>query len=142
MTETGDDDIMHNLYRHPLIQTTKPGERPRFQKSFDIYSLGFLLVEIGHWSTAENILGINLRRARATPSIIEKVREKLLTKEVREDLSAQMGNIYERATHRCIAGGKWLNLLDTDDETNDEVANTLSMAFYEDVVKELERMVV
>lgn len=140
MTEIAGDDVMHNLYRHPLVQSTNTGERPRFKKSFDIYSLGILLVEIAHWSTVEDVLGINLKIARGRPSMIERVREKLLTDEMREELSGHMGKIYEKAARRCIAGGKWLNLLDTDDETNDKVANTLSMTFYEDVVKELERI--
>ncbi|KAH8195751.1 hypothetical protein TruAng_010079 [Truncatella angustata] len=142
MTEIAGDDVMHNLYRHPLVQSTNTDERPRFKKSFDIYSIGVLLVEIAHWATVEEILGINLKVARGRPSTIARVRDKLLTDEMREELSGYMGKIYEKAARRCIAGGKWLNLLDTDDETNDQVANTLSLAFYENVVKELESIVV
>jgi hypothetical protein len=142
MTEIAGDNIMHNLYRHPLVHSTNTSGRARFRKSFDIYSLGVLLEEIGHWSAVEEILGINPKVAWGRPSIVSRVREKLLTEEMREELSGNMGHIYEKATRRCIAGGKWLNILETDDETNDEVANTLSMAFYESVVKELERIVV
>lgn len=133
---------MHNLYRHPLIQSNHSAQRPRFKKSFDIYSLGVVLQEIGHWSTIEDIVKINPEKAFRQPSIIENVRSVLLTDKMRGELSGNMGVVYETATRRCVAGGKWLNLLDGDDETNDRAASTLSMAFYETVVKELERIVV
>ena len=48
-----------------------------------------------------------------------------------------MGEIYENAMRRCIAGGKELGIDEADDETNDAVGAKLSMAFYEDVVKKL-----
>ncbi|KAK6208151.1 hypothetical protein LQW54_007059 [Pestalotiopsis sp. IQ-011] len=136
------DDIMHNLYRHPLVQSNHSVQRPGYKKSFDIYSLGVVLQEIGHWSTIEDIVKINPEKAFRQPSIIENVRSVLLTDKMRGELSGEMGVVYETATRRCVAGGKWLNLLDGDEETNDKVASTLSMAFYETVVKELERIVI
>ncbi|KAI0128673.1 prion-inhibition and propagation-domain-containing protein [Xylariales sp. AK1849] len=142
MTEIAGDDVEHNLYRHPHAQATNSGERERFKKSFDIYSLGVLFVEIAHWATVENVLGIDLNKARGRPSMISRVQEKLLSPDMLSELGGHMGEIYEKAARRCIAGGKWLNLLESEDETNDEIAARLSMTFYEDVVKRLGSIVV
>ncbi|ETS85692.1 hypothetical protein PFICI_03717 [Pestalotiopsis fici W106-1] len=136
------DDIMHNLYRYPSIQSSQSAQRPRFKKSFDMYSLGVVLQEIGHWAPVEDIVKINIERAWRQPSIIEGVRDILLAEKTREELRGNMGSVYETAIRRCIAGGEFLKLKDGDDETNDKVATTLSMAFYENVVKELERIIV
>ncbi|KAI1861723.1 uncharacterized protein JN550_010663 [Neoarthrinium moseri] len=138
MTEIAGDDVEHNLYRHPSAQTAGSGERARFKKSFDIYSLGVVLVEIAHWAPVEKVLGIDLRKARGQPSMISRVRDRLLAQDMLAELGGHMGEIYEKAARRCIAGGKWLNLLETEEETNDDVAARLSMAFYEDVVKRLD----
>lgn len=131
------DDAEYNLYRHPLAQSTNPEERERFKKSFDIYSLGVLLVEIAHWASVEQVLGIDMNAARGRPSIALKVREKLLADEQIADLGASMGAVYETASRKCITGGKELGLSEGDDETNDSVAARLSMVLHEDVVKPL-----
>lgn len=131
------DDAEYNLYRHPLAQSTNPEERERFKKSFDIYSLGVLLVEIAHWATVEKVLGIDVNAARGRPSIALRVRESLLVDEQIAELGACVGEVYEAAARRCIAGGKDLGLSEDDDETNDAVAARLSMVLHEDVVKPL-----
>lgn len=142
MTEIAGDDVEHNLYRHPHAQAANPGERERFKKSFDIYGLGVLFVEIAHWATVDAVLGIDLNKARGRPSLISRVQEKLLTPDMLAELGGHMGEVYEKAARRCIAGGKWLNLTDSEDETNDEVAARLSMSFYEYVVKKLGSIIV
>ncbi|KAK3692842.1 prion-inhibition and propagation-domain-containing protein [Podospora appendiculata] len=125
----------YNLYRHPSAQSINPGERERFKKSFDIYSLGVIFVEIAYWATVDEILKINLDEARGRPSIALKVRDQL--KDKMEDLGASMGEIYKSAAWKCIEGGMELDLKDTDDETNDAVAAKLSLALHERVVKQL-----
>ncbi|KAK4106043.1 hypothetical protein N658DRAFT_502577 [Parathielavia hyrcaniae] len=131
------DDAEYNLYRHPLAQSTNPEERERFKKSFDIYSLGVLLVEVAHWASVDRVLGIDARAARARPSIALRVREKLLTQDQIADLGACMGAVYETAARRCITGGRELGLSEGDDETDDAVAARLSMVLHEHVVKPL-----
>ncbi|KAK4650448.1 hypothetical protein QC762_707510 [Podospora pseudocomata] len=131
------DDIEYNLYRHPNAQSTNPDERERFKKSFDIYSLGVLLVEIAHWATVDKVLGINLNVARGRPSFALKVRDSLLATDQIAELGACMGELYEGATQKCIAGGEQLGLSEKDDETNDAVAARLSMVLHEKVVKKL-----
>ncbi|KAK1756147.1 prion-inhibition and propagation-domain-containing protein [Echria macrotheca] len=131
------DDAEYNLYRHPHAQSTIGGERERFKKSFDIYSLGVLLVEIARWATVDSVLGIDMNAARGRPSIALRVRENLLGEQQIAELGACMGEVYENAARKCLEGGKELGLSGTDDETNDVVAARLSMVLHEEVVKPL-----
>jgi hypothetical protein len=137
MTDIPSDDAAYNLYRHPLAQSTMLEGRERFKRSFDIYSLGVLLVEIAHWAPIEKVLNIDTNLARGRPSIALRVRDQLLADEVIADLGAYMGVVYETATRKCIAGGKELGLAEKDDETDDAVAARLSMVLHECVVKPL-----
>ncbi|OIW33644.1 hypothetical protein CONLIGDRAFT_186695 [Coniochaeta ligniaria NRRL 30616] len=138
MTDIPGDDAEFDLYRHPQAQSTNPGERARFKKSFDIYSLGVLLVEIAHWDTIDRILRINLSIVRSRPSIALRLKSSLLGPDMMAAIGAAVGEVYEKATQICISGGPSLGLEDGDDETDGAVAARLSMAFYENVVKELE----
>jgi hypothetical protein len=121
------------MYRHPSTQGQGFGPRESFRKSFDIYSLGVVLVELAHWATIDKVLGIENGRVRMT----SKIRDMLLEDRRIADVGANMGEMYESATRKCISGGNELGVLESDDETSDAVAAKLSMAFYEDVVKRL-----
>lgn len=136
-TETPGNDPEYNLYRHPLVQLMNPAERERFKKSFDIYSLGVLFVEIAHWAPVDKVLGFDIKWK---PSRAIKVRECLLLEDYIAEVGANMGEVFEEATMKCIAGGEHLGLADSDVETDDTVAARLSMRFYEDVVKQLDEV--
>lgn len=137
------DDMENDLYRHPHAQSsTYAGERERFKRSFDIYSLGVLFVEIAYWKPVDRILEIDLHPARRSHRVALGVRRQLLDPDIIEEIGACMGERFEDATRRCIAGGEELGLAEGDgggggDETSDAVAAKLSMAFYEDVVQKL-----
>lgn len=142
MTDAPGDDAEHDLYRHPNAQSNRRRERERSKKSFDIYSLGVILVELAHWRPIEEVLGIDMRRARGRPDVVRKVRDALLAEDRVAAVGADMGERFEDATRRCLAGGEELGLRDGDDETEDEVAERLSIKFYKEVVKRLEDVVV
>lgn len=133
MTEVPSHVPLYNIYRHPSTQGFGFGPRESFRKSFDIYSFGVILVELAHWKTVDKILGIEINKVR----LVAKIRDALLEERYIADVGANMGEIFEEATRKCIFGGKELGIEDTDDETNDAVAAKLSMSFYEDVVKKL-----
>ena len=61
----------------------------------------------------------------------------LLEQQRLEAVRANMGEIYENAIKKCIAGGSELGIGEKDDETDDSVAAKLSMTFYDDVIKKL-----
>ncbi|CAM1503012.1 Fc.00g077880.m01.CDS01 [Cosmosporella sp. VM-42] len=140
MTDAPGVDAEHDLYRHPSAQSNRRRDRERSKKSFDIYSLGVIFVELAHWCTVENVLRIELRRARGRPDIVRRVREGLLSEEQIAAVGADMGEKFEEATRKCLKGEGELGLKKGDVETVDEVAETLSMRFYEDVVKRLEEV--
>ncbi|KAI5459842.1 prion-inhibition and propagation-domain-containing protein [Mariannaea sp. PMI_226] len=142
MTDAPGDDAEHDLYRHPHTQSNRRRDRSRSKKSFDIYSLGVIFVELAHWQTVENVLDIELRRARGRPDVVRRVREELLSEARVAAVGADMGERFEEATRKCLAGGEMLGLHEGDDETASEVAERLSMKFYKDVVKRLEDVVV
>ncbi|RDW66131.1 hypothetical protein BP6252_09766 [Coleophoma cylindrospora] len=133
MTEVPGDIPEYNMYRHPSTQGTGFGPRESFRKSFDIYSLGVVLAELAHWTTIDKVLGIQGGKLSATRSI----RETLLREGRIQEIGANMGEVYEEATTKCIAGGRALGIWDGADETDDTVAAKLSFHFYEDVVKKL-----
>ncbi|KAH6890534.1 prion-inhibition and propagation-domain-containing protein [Thelonectria olida] len=142
MTDAPGDDAEHDLYRHPRTQSNRRRDRERSKKSFDIYSLGVIFVELAHWQPVEVVLGIEMRRARGRPDVVRRVREALLAEERVAAVGADMGEKFEEATRKCLAGGEDLGLRIGDDEAADEVEERLSVRFYEDVVKRLEEVVV
>jgi hypothetical protein len=133
MTEIPGFEPTYNLYRHPSTQSFGLGPRESFRKSFDIYSLGIILVELAHWQTVDKVLGIEVSKVR----LVAKIRDALLQEHRIADIGANMGEVFENATRKCISGHEALGLDDGDDEMNDTVATKLSMVFYEDVVKKL-----
>jgi hypothetical protein len=127
MTDIPADDVEHNLYRHPQVQSANANERSRFKKSFDIYSLGVLFVELAHWKTIDAVLGIDLNRARGKPSVALGIRKSLLDPRRLGEIGACMGKIFEDATGACITGGEELG--------NDSAEQ--QMMFHDKVVKKL-----
>lgn len=142
MTDAPGDDAEHDLYRHPRAQSNRRRNRERSKKSFDIYSLGVIFVELAHWRPVDAVLKIEMRRARGRPDVVRRVREALLAEERVAAVGAELGEKFEEATRKCLAGGEELGLRDDEDETADEVEERLSVRFYEDVVKRLEEVVV
>ncbi|PNY30050.1 Uncharacterized protein TCAP_00038 [Tolypocladium capitatum] len=143
MTDEPGDDAEHDLYRHPHTQSNRRKERERSKKSFDVYSLGVILVELAHWKRVDEVLRIDMRRrARGDKEVVRQVREGLLAEGSIADVGAAMGEKFEEATRTCLAGGAELGLRPGDDETADEVAERLSRKYYEDVVKKLREIVV
>ncbi|PTD03939.1 hypothetical protein HYE67_003811 [Fusarium culmorum] len=142
MTDAPGDDAEHDLYRHPNAQSNRRRDRERSKKSFDVYSLGVIMAELAHWQPIEDILRINIQRARGRPDVIRGIREALLKEDRVAAVGADMGERFEDATRKCLAGGKELGLGECDDETQDEVAEKLSMTFYENVVKRLGEVVI
>lgn len=142
MTDVPGDDAEHDLYRHPRTQLNQRKNRERSRKSFDIYSLGVILVELAHWQPLEGILDIDLRRAKGRPEVARAVRERLLAEDRIAAIGADMGERFEDATRTCLNGGAELGLKEGDDETDDDVARRLFTKFCNSVVKTLEGVTV
>lgn len=97
-------------YRKPL---------PRYRKSYDIYSLGIILIEIAFW---EPILSLAAEQDRKRMEKWEKVSSSGLTSEwwerilktVEVEIAPEMGEVYRDAVLFCLKGPA--GSIETDDD--------------------------
>ncbi|KAK1755712.1 prion-inhibition and propagation-domain-containing protein [Echria macrotheca] len=137
---------MWNLYRWPGIQQEAPTER-NSRKTYDLYSLGVLLLEIAHWKPLDELLKLE-RDSRGEVSITyaKHVRDWLLgIRDGRPNPTVELRNIagdrYWRAVMRCLwaHGERGFGVEEGEDQSNDSrVGIRLQEAFTVHVVEELE----
>jgi hypothetical protein len=141
MTERPTDNAWADIYRHPTVQSTGNREestgRESYKKSFDLYSLGIVLLEIAYWKTIDQILNINLETAR--PKQTWPVMERLLSREPQhlKFVKSYLGNTVEEVVRACLVGPEAFGLPRECDERRSVVAAALQNAFGEKVVRRL-----
>jgi hypothetical protein len=141
MTERPTDNPHADIYRHPIVQSTGNRDstlgRESYKKSFDIYALGIVLLEIAHWKTIDAILGIDLETAR--PKQTWPVMERLVSREPRHLawVRSFAGDTVEEVVRACLEGPEALGLPRECDERRGVVAAALQEAFGERVVRRL-----
>ncbi|KAF2712386.1 hypothetical protein K504DRAFT_464482 [Pleomassaria siparia CBS 279.74] len=149
MTERPPEDAASDIYRHPRVQGS--GNRDTsilngtfyspsssYKKSYDLYSLGVILLEIAYWKPIDVILNIpDIQNAR--PSVTIKVRQRLLDEHegVLGYVKSYLGTTVEGVVRACLEGPKAFMLPEGSDERKKEVGAMLQKMFYEMVVKEL-----
>lgn len=116
----GPDDARLLDYCQPEYAVSR-----RFQVSYDYYSLGIILLEIGLWRSVGSITS---KWPTATP---EAIRATLMEKYVK-DLRSQMGSAYYGAVLACMDGS--LSLKEEED------AATSRLDFYDRVADVFDRM--
>jgi hypothetical protein len=73
-----------DIYRHPYAQSGQTDGN--YRKSYDIYSLGVVMVEIALWRRIEDVVGLqDLRKAK--PSALQGIQLRLLEKRLTGDAS-------------------------------------------------------
>lgn len=117
----GSKGVHWNIYRHPDRQGL-PTEG--FRKIHDIYAFGVLLLELGLWKLAPELLD---PKAKATPRVIHKT----LVRNAREKLGHFMGQKYQDAVLLCLESSLAVEL-------DDQRGSRLIAAFKEKVVAILE----
>jgi hypothetical protein len=140
MTERPTDNPRADIYRHPHVQSTGNREessgRESYKKSFDIYSLGIVLLEIAYWKTIDQILGVDLETAK--PKQTWPVRQRLLKEEAHlRGVKSAVGNTVEGVIRACLEGPEAFGLPKECDERRGIVAAALQNGFGEVVVKKL-----
>lgn len=148
LTEAPPSNPDYDIYRHPDIQSSSSAfaSAQGYKKSYDIYSLGVILVEIAAWVPISDLLDPegSLKIVRS------KVRERLLSEKegFLENVDADMGGLYRESVRCCLQGGAALGIgegaaaLSAPREgagALDEGANP-NKEFYERVVKRLEQI--
>jgi hypothetical protein len=100
------------MYVHRERLRRDKGDRlPRFRKSFDIYSLGIILMEIAFW---EPIIALADEDEREEMEQYKEVSSrwrakewwKVISKTAKDELAPEMGNAYRDATLFCLEGGQ------------------------------------
>ncbi|KAF2687144.1 hypothetical protein K458DRAFT_186425 [Lentithecium fluviatile CBS 122367] len=141
MTEKPPENAASDIYRHPRVQGSGgregTGTNSGFKKSYDLYSLGIILLEIAYWKPIDAILNIeNLEKAK--PSIIFGVRDRLLDgKEgFLRYVKSHLGNTVQAVVRACLVGPRAFGLDEGVDEKDEVVGARLQKGFYERVVKE------
>ncbi|KAI9838187.1 MAG: hypothetical protein M1837_002616 [Sclerophora amabilis] len=144
MTEKPPQNAKFDVYRHPFAHGDGPNETTGthnpFKKSYDIYSLGIILVEIAVWRPIDKITGIsNLTEAR--PSDTREIQAILLKEEkYLNRIGADVGDVYRDVVKACLQGAPGFGIAESAKETREEVAAELQQRFTEQVVDRLAGM--
>ena len=124
------------LYVHPNYQGYEA--KGTYRKTFDIYSLGIILLEIAHWKRIEDILEMDMHSAK--PAQLKAVRGHLLQPGspylayVRENL----GDRYYTAVRSCVEGRSAFGIHDGERETDAQTGARLQHHFTTLVVDALQ----
>ncbi|KAI9799617.1 MAG: hypothetical protein M1833_003932 [Piccolia ochrophora] len=144
LTEKPPENAEFDVYRHPNAHGDSPKDATAptnpFKKTYDIYALGIILLEIALWTDITAIVGIaDIKTAR--PADTRRIRDRLLDEDKHaflQDVRANVGNIYADAVKACLRGAEGFGLQNNAKETDEAVAAELQQAFTEKVVERLE----
>ena len=144
MSEIPSDNPAADIYRHPFVRSRNNCEdgagRESYKKSFDLYSLGIVLLEIEYWKTVDSILGIHLDDA--SPRQTRCVQKRLLIDEPRhlKWVKSHVGDTVEGMVRACLSRPEAFGLDRNADEKRDAVAAMLQREFGERFVGKLAGM--
>jgi serine/threonine protein kinase len=127
------------VYSHPDAQSQGP--KTAFRKTFDIYSLGLVLLEIGVWRPISTIMGFTIK-SNVEPNDTAKVQQRLLEDEptILDVLKAEAGEWYTEAVRFCVAARDSFNISPMDQETSTATAIMIQREYNDKVVKALRRI--
>ncbi len=161
LTTSRDVDIVWDLYRWPGIQRQRPMER-NSKKTYDLYSLGLVLLEIAHWEKLQKLmhLGEKVTAKKGDEKVVKVPLEE--SKLVRDwllgiqtaapfemagapnplrEIRNLVGDRYWQVVERCLwaHGEKGFGVEEAAEQSNDsDVGVALQEAFTRDVVDELQ----
>lgn len=135
-------DTKWSLYCDPVYLNSN--RKKGYRKSYDIYSLGIILIEIAHWKPIDKILrSLHSGRDSALGEQGQDDRVRIIESgTVLRQVRKNMGKRYADATRACIQGVTAFGLQDGVDESNPYVAALLQQAFIQVVVEPLKGIVV
>ncbi|KAI4146904.1 MAG: hypothetical protein L6R39_003297 [Caloplaca ligustica] len=127
-TTGGDIDEWTELYVHPNYQG--PGTKGQYRKTFDIYSLGIILLEIAYWQPIEKVMKLDME-SQTIFEDITKIRERLLQPDskVMDSLKSKVGNRYFTAVKSCIEGREAFGIGPNENEVDVATGAKLQQEF-------------
>ncbi|MCJ1344794.1 hypothetical protein MMC31_002997 [Peltigera leucophlebia] len=128
------------IYCHPDIQQDRPNP-PYYRKTFDIYSLGLVLIEIALWEPIEKVM--NVTDLPNSPQDAWEIQERLLAAEspVMKKIRSRVGNKFHDAIITCIKGRDAFGISPDDREVDGETSKHLQQSFKKSVVDKLRDIV-
>lgn len=100
LTEKPRFNACEDIYRHPFAQSSQ--STGNYHKSYDIYSLGILLIEIASWMPIHKFLGFS-DLASVRPSALLTVQRQLLEDgNSLQRISSILGNAYMEIVELCL----------------------------------------
>lgn len=128
------------LFVHPNYQG--PDAKGTYRKTFDIYSLGIILLEIAYWKCIEDILGIDMNDVN--PAQLKGIRGQLLQpdSEYLAHLKAELGDRYYNAVKSCLDGCPAFGIGIDESEADVQTGVKLQHSFNTLVVDALDSIVV
>ena len=141
MTEIPSHHPEHDMYRHPKTHGLGPWEgRQGFKRTFDIYSLGIVLIEIANWQTIDEVLTLGDPKT-LNDADLANIQKRLLHEVVHLGaVGANTGCRFKAATLSCLVGPTAFDIDVSDDETNEHIGAKLSQNFYWKVIRPLEEI--
>ncbi|KAL8639536.1 MAG: hypothetical protein Q9228_003439 [Teloschistes exilis] len=138
-TTGGEVDEWTELYVHPDYQ--RSGTKGTYRKTFDIYSLGIILLEIAYWMPVEKIVGVDMEAADVFDRV-KRVRAHLVRRDskVMRTLSENLGQSYHDAVRACLQGREAFGIGLGESEVDVGVGAKLQREFTEKVTDGLERL--
>ena len=136
-TTGGNVNNRWELYVHPDYQGPGGSAKGTYRKTFDIYSLGIVLLEIALWTKIEHIVEIRDPEAAET-DVLRGIRQKLLKPEYLDFLKASLGDRYHEAVKSCIEGRHAFGIADADNEASVQTGAQLQQNFTARVIDSLE----
>lgn len=138
-TTGGDINEWWELYVHPNYQGH--AAKGTYRKTFDIYSLGIILLEIPYWQPMETIVGID--PDQATADELKGIRSRLLKqlepeRELLDRVESDHGCKYYAAATACIEGCTAFGIQQEENENSSETGVKLQREFTKLVVDSLE----
>ncbi|KAM3071228.1 hypothetical protein ACMFMG_008818 [Clarireedia jacksonii] len=95
MSIASKNSTAENLHRHPSsLNTNIAISRKPYCKSYDIYSLGLILLEMGLWKT--------LQTYHKSHYSAERFRDKIVLQNLVPGLGSKTGRLYREVVERCL----------------------------------------
>jgi hypothetical protein len=166
-TTTAGDEERGSIYRHPdyEAQCQDPASARKYRKTYDLYSLGIVLIELAYWQPASAIFGgviadaegagkvssstdtLTVRLKTSAPNAsttgAELVRNCILEDgDIRRKVHVTMGERYWKAVKVCVSAFEAFELPDNAEETDPIVSTVIQMGHQRLVVDMLRSIVV
>lgn len=135
LTEKPSFSPSEDIYRHPCAQSSQSSGN--YRKSYDLYNLGILLIEIASWKPIQDFLGFT---DLAKPSELLAVQRHLLDDSIYlQDISSTLGDAYKEIVDLCLRAGE-IDRPIYDGEAGASIAVRLQRTLEHNVVRKSRNM--